>query len=85
MIQSFFNWLLPVESKQAIFLITLSKISYSLIEPQLLPCTPACGYKFHALAFQLHPTFIAPPIEGVFGVQSNIYVSAIFLKKKPTC
>ena len=36
-------------------------------EPQLLPCTPACGYKFHALIVYLHPTFTVPPIGGAFG------------------
>ena len=28
-----------------------------MIELQLLPCTTACGYKFHALPVHLHPTF----------------------------
>ena len=44
------------------------KISFSLIEPQLLPCTPARGYKFHALTFYLHPTFTAHPIESASGI-----------------
>ena len=38
------------------------KISFSLIKPQLLPCTPACCYKFHALAVYLHSTLTAHPI-----------------------
>ena len=40
--------------------ITTSKISDSLIEPQVLPYVPACGCKFYAHGFHLHPTFIAP-------------------------
>ena len=45
------------------------KFSYSLIESQLLPCAPACSYKFHALAVYLHPTFTAP-------FQSEAYLEA---------
>ena len=41
-------------------------------EAQLLPCTPASGYKFHALADYLQPTFTVPPMGGTFGIQSNI-------------
>ena len=33
---------------------------YRLIEFQIFPCAPACGYKFHALAIYLHPIFTAP-------------------------
>ena len=47
-----------------------------MIKPQLLPCTPACGYKFHALAVYLHPTLTAHPIRGAFGIQSNIFGGA---------
>ena len=36
--------------------ITRSKISYSLIERQPVPCTTTCGNKFHALAVHPHPT-----------------------------
>ena len=36
------------------------KFSYNSIESQLLPCAPACGYKFHAPTVYLHPTFTAP-------------------------
>ena len=42
------------------FSIITGKIPYSLIEPQVLPCVPACGCNLHPHAFQLHPTFIAP-------------------------
>ena len=52
------------------------KICFSLIQPQLLPCTPACGYKFHALAVYLHPTLTAHTIRGAFGIQSNIFGGA---------
>ena len=54
------------------FYITTSKVSYSLIEPQLLPCTSTCSYKFHALPVHLHPTFLTPPIGGALGIQPNI-------------
>ena len=42
------------------------------IEPQLLPCTRVCGYKFHALAVYLYPTFTANPIGCAFEIQWNI-------------
>ena len=42
--------------------ITVSKTSYSLIDRQLLHCTPACGYKLHALPVHLYPTFTASPM-----------------------
>ena len=41
-------------------IIKYVKFSYSLIESQLLPCVPACGCKFHALAVFLDPIFTAP-------------------------
>ena len=37
-----------------------AKLTYSLIKSQLFSCAPACGYKFHALAIYLHPTFTTP-------------------------
>ena len=43
-----------------IFYITISKISYNLIKPQLLPYAPVCGYKYHALTVYLHTTFTSP-------------------------
>ena len=42
------------------FWITTSMISYSSIEPQLLPCATSCGYKFHTLEVHLHPIFTVP-------------------------
>ena len=30
----------------------------------MLPYASACGYRFHALAIYLHPTFTIPPIGG---------------------
>ena len=60
------------------FYITKSKISYSLIEPQLLPCTPNCGYKFHALPIYQQPTFTTPTIRGAFGIQPNIFDGVFF-------
>ena len=48
---------------------TCHKFSYSSIESQLLPCAPASGYEFHALAVYLHPPFTAPfSIGGAFGI-----------------
>ena len=58
---SFSVWLLPVESPQAGFQITRTKISYSLyslIEPQPLSCTPACCYQFDTAA--AHPQLPHP-------------------------
>ena len=43
-----------------VIIIKHAKFYYSSIESQLLPCAPACGYKFHALAVYLHPIFTAP-------------------------
>ena len=63
---------------------TRSKISYSLIEPQPLPCTPACGHEFHALAFQSHPTFTAPLVRSAFRIQPEVCGGAI-LRKQATC
>ena len=42
------------------FLITTRKISYSLIEPQVLAYVTSYRCKFHAHGVHLHPTFIAP-------------------------
>ena len=64
--------------------ITRSKISYSLIEPQPLLYTPACGYKFHALAVHPLPIFTAPPVKSAFGIQSEVCARA-FLRKQSTC
>ena len=36
-----------------VIIIRHAKFSYSLIESQLVPCAPACSYKFHALAVYL--------------------------------
>ena len=41
-------------------IIKHAKLSFSLIESQLLPCAPACDNKFHSPAVYLHPTFTAP-------------------------
>ena len=51
--------------------ITRSKVSYSLIEPQPLLCTPACGYKPHALVVHSRPTFTAPPVGSIYGNRSK--------------
>ena len=41
------------------FSITTSKISYSLIEPQVPPCVPTCRCRFHAHVVYLNSTFLA--------------------------
>ena len=66
--------------------ITKSKISYfsSLIEPQPLPCIPACDYEFHAPAVHPHPTFTAPPVGSAFGVLSEV-CGGTFLWKQSKC
>ena len=38
-----------------VIIIKHAKFSYSSIESQLLPCAPACGQKFHAIAVYLNP------------------------------
>ena len=43
--------------------------NYSLIEPQLLHCAPACSYKFLTFVAQPNPTLKAPSIGGTFGVR----------------
>ena len=63
--------------------ITKSKISYSLIDPQPLPCIPACGDEFRALAFHPHPTFTAPLVGSTFKVQLEDCGGA-FLRKQST-
>ena len=50
--------------------ITRSKISYSLMEPQPLLCTPACDYKFYGLAVSPDPIFTAPQVKCAFGIYS---------------
>ena len=44
--------------------VTRSQISYSLIQPLLLPSAPACHYEFHALAVHPHPTLTVPPVRS---------------------
>ena len=59
--------LLPFESSQCYIDITASKISYSLIKPQVIPCALVCGYKFHALSVNLHLTLTTSLIgEGIW-------------------
>ena len=65
------------------FQITESKISYfhSLAEPQLLPCTLACGYEFHEPTVHQHPTFIAPLAGFAFRVLSEVCGGALLRKQ----
>ena len=53
--------------------ITRSKVSYSLIEPQPLPWTPACGYQFHVLAVHPSPNFTSLLFGSAFGIQFEVY------------
>ena len=46
------------------FSITTSKVSYNLIEPQVLLCVPSCGCKFYAHVVYLQATFIASSEEA---------------------
>ena len=78
----FFNPVLPVESPQVDYHITRSKISYSLIEPQPLPSTPAYGHEFHAVAFHPHPTFTAPLVGSAFKIRS--VCGGVFLWRAPS-
>ena len=52
----------------------------SLIEPQLLPCMPVCGYKLFVLIVFLLPTLTVFLIRGIFGIHSNIYSGGIFVE-----
>ena len=63
--------------------ITRSKISYSLIESQPFPCTPACDHEFHAFAFHPHPTFTAPLVGSALRIRSEVCCGA-FLWKQST-
>ena len=61
-------------------MIKHTKFSYGLIKSQLLPCAPACCYKFHALAVYLHPTFTAPFQSEVHLEPSRTYAVKHFWK-----
>ena len=52
--------------------IIIGKISYSFIEPELLPSTPAYGHKVRALAFHPHPTFTEPLVGSAFKIRSEV-------------
>ena len=64
--------------------ITRNKISYCLIKPKPLLCTPACGYGFHALAVHPHDTFTVYPVTSAFGIRPYVCGWA-FLRKQLTC
>ena len=65
--------------------ITRSKISYNSIEPQPLPCTPACVHEFHALALTPHHTFTAPLVGSAFRIQSEVCGRAFLRIKAVGC
>ena len=48
--------------------ITRSKISYSFIEPQPLPCTADCDYQFHTLVVNPSPRFTLTLVGSAFGI-----------------
>ena len=52
------------------------------MKSQVLPCTPACDYKFNAFAVYLPAPHIYStfPIGGTFGIQLNI-CNGTFLQK----
>ena len=54
--------------------IARSKISYILIEPQPLLCTPTCGCEFHSLVVHPHPTFAAPAVRSGYGIRLEFVV-----------
>ena len=62
---------------------TKSKL-YSLIESQLLICTPAHSHKFHALTFHPYLAFTTPLAGSAFRIQSEVCGEAL-LKKKSMC
>ena len=64
--------------------ITRSKISYSLIEPQSLLFTLACGYEFHALAVHPHPPFTVPPVRSAFEIRLKV-CGEVILRKHCMC
>ena len=68
----FFNPVFLVESPKWDSHITKSKTSFSLIEPQPLPSTPANEHMFHALAFQSNPIFAAPLVGSAFKTWSEV-------------
>ena len=80
----FFNPVLTVESPQADYHITRSKISYSLIEPQPLPSTSAYSHEFQALAFHPYSTFAAALVGSTFKIRSEV-CGGVSLPKQSTC
>ena len=77
---SFSVLLLPVEHYKRDSQITRSKISYNLMKPQPLPCTPACGHEFHAFSFHPHPTFTAPRFGSTFRIPPEVCGGACFVE-----
>ena len=61
------------------FEITTSKISLTLMEPQLLLCIPACGYKFYVLSVHPQPTFTNIQ-QDAFAIQFSICGRTFFAK-----
>ena len=70
--------------KVYVIIIKHAKFSYSSIESQLLPCAPAYGYKFHALAVYLNPTFKAPFHSEAHLESSRISAVRLFLRELST-
>ena len=51
------------------------------MEPQPFLCTPACGYKFHALAAHPQRTFTAPLVRSAFGIRWEVCGEALVRKQ----
>ena len=60
--------------------ITRTKICYTLVEPQPLPCTPNCGHEFYALEVYPHARYI---YRLAFGIQLEV-CGGTLLRKQPT-
>ena len=63
------------------FANTTSKISDSLIEPEVLPYVRDCGFKFYAHAVHLHLTFIAPSQSEAYLEPSRTSAREVFWQR----
>ena len=65
-----------------VIVIKHAKLPYSLIEFQLLPCAPVCGYKFHTLTVHLHSKFTVPFQSEAHLESSRTSAMELFLQKE---
>ena len=64
------------------FSITPSKVSYNLIEPQVLLCVPSsCGCQFHAQVVYLQATFIAS-LEEAYLSAPHFFCFLFFISRR---